>query len=83
MRINIYTEEMDFDGDADIVIAEYISSRTGKPMTNYGLRVFVKSYEGLHFVPPRDDDHSAVTFWCGADRANCIRFLERVMESIK
>jgi hypothetical protein len=33
-------------------------------MTNYGLRVYLKSHRDLHFTS-RDDDRSAVTFWCG------------------
>lgn len=70
MRINVYTEEMlNPNGEpytgCEIVTAEYISSRTGQKMTNYGLRIFLKSHPDLHYVPLRDDDRSAVTFWCG------------------
>lgn len=71
MRINIYTEELVDEADgkpfAEIVKAEYISSRTGEPMTNYGLRVFLRSAPELHYIPGRDDDRSAVTFWCGKE----------------
>lgn len=69
MRINVYTEELLTVGNnpvaAEIVTAEYVSSRTGEKMTNYGLRIYLKSHPDLHYVPPRDDDRSAVTFWCG------------------
>lgn len=79
MRVNVYTEELmtDFDSDtisAEIVTAEYISSRTGQPMTNYGLRIYLKSAPELHFIPGRDDDRSAVTFWCGPDRMLVVNF---------
>ena len=80
MRINVYTEELP-DGDtpsphAEIVTANYVSSRTGQPMTNYGLRVYLKSHPDLHFVPPRDDDRSAITFWCGSKPMNLYRFVD-------
>ena len=69
MRINVYTEELITTGNnpvmAEIVTANYVSSRTGQPMTNYGIRIYLKSHPDLHYVPPRDDDRSAVTFWCG------------------
>lgn len=71
MRINIYTEELVDEADgkpfAEVVTAEYISSRTGEPMKNYGLRVFLRSAPELHYIPGRDDDRSAVTFWCGKE----------------
>lgn len=70
MRINVYTEELipaDFGQRAcEIVTAEYVSSRTGLPMKNYGLRLYLKSHPDLHYIPGRDDDRSAVTFWCGS-----------------
>lgn len=69
MRVNVYTEELVDQADgkpfAEIVTAEYVSSRTGQPMTNYGLRVFLRSAPELHYIPGRDDDRSAVTFWVG------------------
>lgn len=88
MRINVYTEELfkpdDVGGDkplvAEVVTAEYVSSRTGLPMKNYGLRIFLKSAPELHYVPPRDDDRSAVTFWCGDKEKNVFAFLEMVRE---
>lgn len=79
MRVNIYTEELP-TGDAlpvaEIVTAEYVSSRTGQPMKNYGLRVYLKSAPELHFIPGRDDDRSAVTFWCGSSSHNIFDFLD-------
>ena len=70
MRINVYTEELipaDFGQPAvEIVSANYISSRTGQPMTNWGIRIYLKSHPDLHYIPGRDDDRSAVTFWCGS-----------------
>lgn len=85
MRVNIYTEEMlDLDDPtrAEIVTAEYVSSRTGKPMTNYGLRIYLKSHPDLHYVPPRDDDRSSITFWCGAEESNVLAFLDAVRQKI-
>jgi hypothetical protein len=73
MRINVYTEEL--SDEAEIVTADYISSRTGQPMTNYGLRIYLKSALELHYIPGRDDDRSAVTFWCGSKRENVAAFL--------
>lgn len=71
MRINVYTEELIDEADgkpfAEIVTADYISSRTGENMTNYGLRIFLRSAPELHYIPGRDDDRSAVTFWCGKE----------------
>lgn len=79
MRINVYTEEMPTPETglplAEIVTAEYVSSRTGQPMKNYGLRIFLKSHPDLHFIPGRDDDRSAVTFWCGKQQ-NVFDFIE-------
>lgn len=69
MRINVYTEELipaEFGQPAiEVVTAEYISSRTGQPMKNWGIRIFCKSHPDLHYIPGRDDDRSAITFWCG------------------
>lgn len=82
MRINVYTEELlrYIDNDkpviAEIVTADYVSSRTGQPMTNWGLRIFLASAPELHYVPPRDDDRSAVTFWCGDKEKNVLDFLD-------
>lgn len=80
MRINVYTEELPTAETglplAEIVTAEYISSRTGQPMTNYGLRIFLKSHPDLHFIPDRDDDRSAITFWCGSKFNNIMGLIE-------
>ena len=84
MRINVYTEEMpDLDAavPAEIVTAEYVSSRTGEKMTNYGLRIYLKSAPELHYIPGRDDDRSAVTFWCGSKERNVAAFLEAITGS--
>lgn len=86
MRINVYTEELlpqpspfnDGALDAEVVTADYISSRTGEKMTNYGLRVFLKSSPDLHYIPGRDDDRSAITFWCGDTNQNILRLLSRL-----
>lgn len=71
MRVNVYTEELIDEADgkpfAEICKAEYVSSRTGEKMTNYGLRVFLRSPPELHYIPGRDDDRSAVTFWVGKE----------------
>jgi hypothetical protein len=81
MRINVYTEELRpaESPQAEIVTANYISSRTGRPMTNYGLRIYLKSHPDLHFVPPRDDDRSAVTFWCGDSMEKVVALLDGLM----
>lgn len=82
MRVNVYTEELLEAGGpnkpamCEIVHTEYVSSRTGEKMRNYGVRIYVKSHPDLHYVPPRDDDRSAVTFWCGPKEKDCISFLE-------
>lgn len=84
MRINVYTEELlenkgkDHPPMAEIVTAEYVSSRTGLPMKNYGLRIFLKSHPDLHYIPGRDDDRSAVTFWCGPKERNIFELLEQI-----
>lgn len=82
MRVNVYTEELLEAGRpnkpamCEIVHADYVSSHTGQPMRNYGVRIYLKSVPELHYVPPRDDDRSAVTFWCGSKEKDCITFLE-------
>jgi hypothetical protein len=73
MRVNVYTEELTHD--CQIVTAEYVNKRTGEPMKNYGLRVYVKSHPDLHFVPS-DDDRSAVTFWCGEDKDKILTLID-------
>jgi len=80
MRINVYTEELEPKNDprAEIVVAEYISSRTGQPMKNFGLRIYLQSAPELHFIPGRDDDRSAVTFWCGPKENNVFKFLNEI-----
>jgi hypothetical protein len=85
MRINVYTEELILAGNnpvaAEVVTADYVSSRTGEPMTNHGIRIYLKSHPDLHYVPPRDDDRSAVTFWCGPSRQHALdfwRFIHRM-----
>jgi hypothetical protein len=82
MRINVYTEELHpaLNPQAEIVTTEYVSSRTGLPMKNYGLRVYLKSAPELHYVPGRDDNRSAITFWCGEKEKNVFEFLETVRE---
>lgn len=85
MRINVYTEELLTAENhpksfAEIVTAEYVSSRTGEKMTNYGIRIFLRSAPELHYIPGRDDDRSAVTFWCGPKQNNVFRFLDTVRE---
>lgn len=81
MRLNVYTEELlcgpsNNPPICEIVHADYISSRTGEPMRNYGLRIYLKSSPDLHYIPGRDDDRSAVTFWLGPDENNCVRYLD-------
>lgn len=86
MRINVYTEELlnivSNPPMAELVWAEYISSRTGEKVRNYGVRIFVKSHPDLHYIPDRDDDRSAVTFWCGPKEKNCLKFLDEVRQLI-
>lgn len=86
MRLNVYTEELLFDRfgidaakPAEIVTADYVSSSTGQPMKNWAIRIFVKSHPDLHFVPDRDDDRSAITFWCGDKSSNIQKFIEMLM----
>lgn len=87
MRINVYTEELLLDPDpvkpkvCEIVTAEYKSSRTGEQMKNYGVRIYLKSPPDLHYIPGRDDDRSAVTFWCGSSEKNVMAFLDMLRDS--
>jgi hypothetical protein len=74
MRINVYTEEM--LKECEVVVAEYVS-RDGLPMKNYGLRIYAKSHPDLHFSP-RDDDRSAVTFWCGPKPDGPVEFAKEI-----
>ena len=84
MRVNVYTEELLSDPTptapviAEVVHADYVSSRTVQPMRNYGLRIYLASSKELHYVPPRDDDRSAVTFWCGSSEKKVFAFLEMI-----
>lgn len=83
MRINVYTEELLPTSQgvltvAEVVTADYISSRTGKKMTNYGVRIYLRSAPELHYVPPRDDDRSAITFWCGEKERYVLEFLDDI-----
>lgn len=87
MRINVYTEELlpapnslDKPKVAEIVWAEYTSSRTGEKMRNWGVRIYLKSAPELHYIPGRDDDRSAVTFWCGSKEKNVIAFLDMIRQ---
>ena len=87
MRVNVYTEEL-LTGKleqpfAEIVTAEYVSSRTGETVKNYGLRIFMQSAPALHYIPGRDDDRSAVTFWCGPSKQNIDLFLDTVKTGIE
>ncbi len=86
MRVNVYTEELPVDEDGkplcEVVTAEYVSSRTGLPMTNFGLRVFLRSHPALHYVEGRDDDRSAVTFWCGSKANNLTAFIEMLRDRV-
>lgn len=86
MRVNVYTEELIHGYQnlpmAEIVSAEYVSSRTGAPMTNYGLRIFLKSAPELHYIPGRDDDRSAVTFWCGPEKQGVLNFINTLRDFV-
>ena|ERR1700674_1770313 len=88
MRVNVYTEELlEHEGPngpktAEIVTAEYVSSRTGLPMKNYGLRIFLKSHPDLHYIPGCDDDRSAITFWCGDKERNVFEYLEQIKSAL-
>lgn len=87
MRLNVYTEELlenlgpNAPTMAEIVHADYVS-RDGQAMRNYGLRIYFKSHPDLHYVPPRDDDRSAVTFWCGSKEKNAVAFWENVQAAL-
>ena len=82
MRVNVYTEEFDYaQPEIEIVTADYTNSRTNAPMTNYGVRFYLKSAPELH-TPPNDDDRSAVTFWCGPNPENMRVFLEQAFNRL-
>ncbi len=84
MRINVYTEELKpvLAPQVEIVTADYISSRTCESMRNYGLRIYLKSAPELHYIPGRDDDRSAVTFWCGTDPEGPKKFLREILAAL-
>lgn len=87
MRVNVYTEELLGPASpndpplAEVVSTEYVSSRTGEKMKNWGVRIYIKSAPELHYIPGRDDDRSAITFWCGPKEKNAIDFLDNVREA--
>lgn len=88
MRINVYTEELlpvncHDPRTCELVHADYVSSRTGEKMRNWGIRIYLKSHQDLHFIPGRDDDRSAVTFWCGDSIKNVFEFLDGVRSAVK
>lgn len=86
MRINVYTEELPTGAvlpSVEIVTAEYVNSRTNQSMTNYGLRIYLKSHPDLHYVPPRDDDRSAITFWCGHKAGNLLQFVDMLKQVVE
>lgn len=89
MRINVYTEELLPQTQGypfpvcEILTKEYVSSRTGLSMKNYGLRIYLKSHPDLHTIEGRDDDRSAITFWCGADVKNVFEFLDNIRTMAK
>lgn len=88
MRVNVYTEELlpfysQNPSCVEIVTAKYISSRTGQEMINYGLRIFMKSAPELHYIPDRDDDRSAITFWVGKDLKDIYRFIDGLRSMAK
>lgn len=80
MRVNVYTEEL--CGDWGIATVEYVSSKTGNPMINYGLRIFLKSHPDLH-RSAKDDDRSAVTIWCGSDRGAIAHMLKNIIAGVE
>lgn len=86
MRINVYTEELPAIEEgkpiAELVTAEYVSARTGLPMTNYGVRIYLRSAPELHYIPGRDDDRSAVTFWCGDSVSKAHTFFSLVRMAV-
>lgn len=89
MRINVYTEELlpPTQGNpwpvCEIVYAEYTSSRTHQVTRNYGVRIYLKSPPELHTAEGRDDDRSAVTFWCGSTQEKCFEFLRDIATMAK
>lgn len=86
MRVNVYTEELPENEPSErrvkIVEAEYVSSRTGREMTNYGLRIFLQSPQTLH-DSANDDDRSAVTFWCGSSKDGIRAFIDDLERALK
>lgn len=60
MRINIYSQELLFEQEAQAVQAGVQDSNTG--VVYPFVRMFLHSSDRLHH-PPADDDRSAITFW--------------------
>lgn len=60
MRINVYSEEI--TDDVQFITKEDVIGEDGNLVTFYGVRYFLKSWEGMHHNE-FDDDRSAITFW--------------------
>lgn len=79
MRVNVYSEE--YLGNCDVVVKEAEGKRF------YGIRILLKSSPDLHYHE-RDDDRSAVTFWCQSDgqpwdRTAVARMLSMAAETLR
>lgn len=60
MRLNVYSEEI--TGDVQLIVQENVIGEDGNPVTFYGVRYFLKSWEGMHHNEFYDE-RSAITFW--------------------
>jgi hypothetical protein len=59
MRVNLYSQEL--TNECELTSKEWINSQ-GERASFYGIRLFLRSPEELHFTET-DDDRSAVTIW--------------------
>ena len=66
MRVNIYSQELLIEQEAQAVQAGTKTSDTGAVYSF--VRLFLHSSPRLHH-PPADDDRSAITFWLPKSKA--------------
>lgn len=65
MRANVYSQELITDADYPHSVAELETKQSNTGVTYSAVRLFLRSFDGLHH-PPADDDRSAIAFWLPA-----------------
>ena len=83
MRVNIYSQELLLEAEAQAIELGSQESNTG--LTYSYVRMFLHSSDRLHH-PPADDDRSAITFWLPKsknNRAMLAAFFRRMAEKVE